>query len=345
MLAGTDSLVLLRGQWVEIDRERLERSIRQFRDAEELAAREGLTFAEAMRMLAGAAVADDAGDVAVADWSRVTAGPWLAETLQRLRSPDGGAMPIPDLALHGTLRPYQRAGVQWLRSAVRAGAWRLPGRRHGAGQDDPGAGAAAGGAVGGQPSLLVAPASLLANWAAEIEKFAPDLKAAIVHPSAMTRGGRSRSSPPNALRNSIWRSPATARCCASGAGGDRMALCDPGRGAGDQEPERQADPRGQGAEGDGAHRADRHAGRESPGRSVVDLRFHQSRPAGIGQAVQPLRQEAGRAREQSIWPAARAGAALHPAPDEDRQVDHRRPAGQDRGEGVVRSQPQAGGAV
>ena len=28
LLSGTDSLVLLRGQWVEVDRERLERSIR-----------------------------------------------------------------------------------------------------------------------------------------------------------------------------------------------------------------------------------------------------------------------------------------------------------------------------
>src|SRR5271166_4216798 len=36
------------------------------------------------------------------------------------------------------------------------------------------------------PSLLVAPASLLSNWIAEIEKFAPDLKAVIVHPSAMS---------------------------------------------------------------------------------------------------------------------------------------------------------------
>jgi len=36
-----------------------------------------------------------------------------------------------------------------------------------------------------RPSLLVAPASLLANWAAEIEKFAPSLKAAVVHPSMM----------------------------------------------------------------------------------------------------------------------------------------------------------------
>ena len=38
---------------------------------------------------------------------------------------------------------------------------------------------------GGQPSILVAPASLLANWAAEIEKFAPSLSAMIAHPSVL----------------------------------------------------------------------------------------------------------------------------------------------------------------
>ena len=38
----------------------------------------------------------------------------------------------------------------------------------------------------GKPSLLVAPASLLANWMAEIDRFAPSLKAMIVHPSTMT---------------------------------------------------------------------------------------------------------------------------------------------------------------
>jgi SNF2 family DNA or RNA helicase len=37
-----------------------------------------------------------------------------------------------------------------------------------------------------QPSLLVGPASLLANWAAEIERFTPGLTAKIVHPSVMT---------------------------------------------------------------------------------------------------------------------------------------------------------------
>ena len=76
--------------------------------------------------------------------------------------------------------------------AVRAWAGRLPRRRHGAGQDDPGPVAAADPEADEQarrkPSLLVAPASLLANWAAEIERFAPDLNAKIVHPSAMTAG-------------------------------------------------------------------------------------------------------------------------------------------------------------
>jgi len=144
-------------------------------------------------MLAGAAIArddDDGDDAAAADWSRVTAGPWLARTLQTLRSPDGaGADPGP--TLNGTLRPYQKAGVQWLHllSGLGLGACLA---------DDMGLGKtiqvlalllvqqAKRGSIAAQPSLLVAPASLLANWMAEIERFAPSLKARIVHPSAMT---------------------------------------------------------------------------------------------------------------------------------------------------------------
>ena len=56
LLSGTEDLVLLRGQWVEVDRARFERTMGQFRAAEDLARRDGLSFAEAMRMLAGAAV-------------------------------------------------------------------------------------------------------------------------------------------------------------------------------------------------------------------------------------------------------------------------------------------------
>jgi len=187
LLAGTENLVLLRGQWVEVDRARLQRTMEQFHAAEELAARDGLTFAEAMRMLAGAGVTRDDPAAADTGWARVTAGPWLEQTLKELRAPDGDGVD-PGPALRGTLRPYQKAGTRWmdLLAGLGLGACLA---------DDMGLGKTiqvlslllVEQARGARPqrSLLVAPASLLANWAAEIEKFAPGLKAVIVHPSAM----------------------------------------------------------------------------------------------------------------------------------------------------------------
>ena len=92
--------------------------------------------------------------------------------------------------LQGTLRPYQQAGSSWLRlvSGLGLGACLA---------DDMGLGKTIQvlalllaakrdhDVAPARSSLLVAPASLLANWAAEIEKFAPTLKAVIFHPSAM----------------------------------------------------------------------------------------------------------------------------------------------------------------
>src|SRR5712671_786256 len=189
LLAHSDGLVLIRGKWVEIDREGLRRTLDKFEAIERRAASDGLSFGEAMRMLAGADIAkNDSGGQADVDWGQAVAGPWLAETLAALRRPDGLARIDPGKSLQGTLRPYQLAGVQWLYllTQLRLGACLA---------DDMGLGKTIQVlslllTLKNEPgdkrktSLLVAPASLLANWASEIARFAPSLKARVAHPSA-----------------------------------------------------------------------------------------------------------------------------------------------------------------
>jgi len=102
LLANSDGLALVRGRWVEVDRERLNRMIEHFGTVERTAAENGLSFEEAMRMLAGADVgADGASRGTDPDWAQVVAGPWLPETLKGLRSPEGLARIDPGAALHG----------------------------------------------------------------------------------------------------------------------------------------------------------------------------------------------------------------------------------------------------
>ena len=192
LLAASNGLHLVRGRWVEVDRERLSRMLDEFRAVEAAAAKGGLSFGEAMRLVAGAHVPGDTVADSSPDWSHVVAGPWLAKTLAGLRDPDQLAQLDPGDALKATLRPYQQAGVRWLHllSSLGLGACLADDMglgktmqvlalllvlRKGAAQDEP-----------RRTSLLVAPASLLANWASEIERFAPTLTAIVAHPSAMT---------------------------------------------------------------------------------------------------------------------------------------------------------------
>lgn len=190
LLAESEGLVLIRGQWVEIDPARLHRTLEQFQAIERAAAAEGLSFGEAMRLLAGMGVSEDAPtDATVVDWSQIVAGPWLAETLKGLRRPEQAARVDPSAALRGTLRPYQHAGLQWLYLLVKLGLGACL-------ADDMGLGKTiqilslllilkdqAGGPR--KPSLLVAPASLLANWTSEMARFAPSLLALVAHPSVL----------------------------------------------------------------------------------------------------------------------------------------------------------------
>jgi non-specific serine/threonine protein kinase len=87
LLAASNGLHLVRGRWVEVDRDRLRRLLDEFQAVERAATKDGLSFGEAMRLLAGAQVPGDIVAATAPDWSRVVAGPWLAKTLAGLRDP------------------------------------------------------------------------------------------------------------------------------------------------------------------------------------------------------------------------------------------------------------------
>jgi hypothetical protein len=181
LLAASAGLQWIRGQWVEVDRDRLASLIARFQSIE-AAASDGVPFGQAMRLLAGAV--DEGIAPPDPDWSEVVAGDWLADVLRGLRSPEGLAAVTPGPALRATLRPYQQAGVRWLHLLTRLGLGACL-------ADDMGLGktiqvlALLLTLERGRPSLLVAPASLLANWQQEAERFTPTLRCLIAHPSAL----------------------------------------------------------------------------------------------------------------------------------------------------------------
>ena len=183
LLAGGSGLRYVRGRWVEVDRDKLARLLEQFRAAEKTVEDSGVSFGYAMRLMSGAETPGDRiTDEPTLEWSRISAGDWFAKTLHDIRNPANLARFTTGDQLHATLRPYQETGVRWLHllSTLGLGACLA---------DDMGLGKTIQvialmlvlrntGYLRG-PSLVVAPASLLANWTAELQRFAPDRKSVV----------------------------------------------------------------------------------------------------------------------------------------------------------------------
>jgi non-specific serine/threonine protein kinase len=190
-LPGEESLVWFKDQWVEVDREKLKECLGQWERAKRDFP-EGLSFFDAMRLLSGLPAERERGRAEAlpepGPWMTAEAGGELKRVLAELRALPPARAPE---SLSAVLRPYQERGYGWLRLMTGLGLGACL-------ADDMGLGktiqvlalllherearlGAPEGAV--PPSLLVAPASLLANWRREAARFAPTLRLKTFHPS------------------------------------------------------------------------------------------------------------------------------------------------------------------
>jgi len=196
ILESSGGLIALKGKWVELDRDRLAEALKHWKNVERTAQHGGISFFEGMRMLSGANLQSDAASVipeAAKEWVGISAGQHLEKVLQELRHPEL----VPDATPPGIrtdLRPYQQVGVHWLRFMTRLGLGPCL-------ADDMGLGKTIqvlalllylkhDSTRRENPSLLIVPASLIANWKAEISRFAPSLSMFIAHPSETNGEGK-----------------------------------------------------------------------------------------------------------------------------------------------------------
>jgi len=192
LLMSTEQLVQIKGQWVMVDNEKLNQVLSHWKTIERQVKKEGLSFAEGLRLISGISqqTSEDVLPEDISVWSTVIEGDWLHSTLSQLRNPsqldENNIYHILKKSLLASLRPYQERGVQWL-------WWLYNIRLGGCLADDMGLGKTIQvisllllvkqNKSTKKPHLLVLPTSLLGNWQAELNRFAPSLSFWLAHNS------------------------------------------------------------------------------------------------------------------------------------------------------------------
>ncbi|MGI8333339.1 DEAD/DEAH box helicase [Actinomadura scrupuli] len=164
------SLLRVRGQWVEVDLERIAEAVAFLE-------RENGGTMPAGRVLRTALDPDaSAGGLPV---TRVVADGWLGDLLSGQADLRLEPVPVPP-GFGATLRPYQERGLAWLAFLSRLGLGAVLADDMGLGKTPQTLALLAAEHPSG-PTLLICPMSLVGNWQRETAKFAPMLRAHVHH--------------------------------------------------------------------------------------------------------------------------------------------------------------------
>ena len=174
-----ESLVMYKGKWIEVDKEKLKSLLLVFEKAKDLSNNEVISFAQAMKMELNI---NHVIDMSSEDLDiSVSSGKWLKNIRKKLESPVAVNVKIVS-SFKAKLRKYQEIGYSWLNQMtdLELGACLA---------DDMGLGKTVQIIAfleyqrieKGGKALLILPTSLIGNWEKEIEKFAPELPYQILH--------------------------------------------------------------------------------------------------------------------------------------------------------------------
>ena len=183
LLLQTQGLSFIKGKWVEIDHEKL-RVVLDAYNSINAASEDGVTLLEAMRMQMGLG---GAGAIPVDDSVGISNGKWLKTMLAGLKMPDKLTNIQAGESFTAKLRLYQQHGLDWLATMKNTGFGALL-------ADDMGLGKTVQilalleflRHTGRCNALLIIPASLIGNWIAETDRFAPKLRYRVLHGSNMS---------------------------------------------------------------------------------------------------------------------------------------------------------------
>ncbi|MEK7167059.1 MAG: SNF2 helicase-associated domain-containing protein, partial [Patescibacteria group bacterium] len=173
MLSESEGLAFIKGKWVEVDPEKLKKTLEAYKKAQQLMKQKGISLEDAIRLQLNLQkdlnIADD-------DILNISNGKWLESVVEKLRKPE--LIDSVNLSKNflAKLRPYQQKGLNWLYflHSLQFGACLA---------DDMGLGKTIQllaflnilktNKKNLAANLLIIPASLISNWVNEIHKFAP----------------------------------------------------------------------------------------------------------------------------------------------------------------------------